>query len=148
MISLQNLDFSVAQEYSALVRAGQSGAIAMFVGRVRDFCNEGSHSDKAFLLQHYPGMTEKILEKIEAQANQRWSLLETRIIHRVGKLAIDDQIVFVGVSATHRRQAFDACEFMIDILKTEAPFWKKEGLTWLEPNWEDKGLAERWTHKK
>lgn len=143
MITIQENDFSVENEYNSLIKNGDSGAIAIFVGRVRDFPN----SKSGFLLQHYAGMTEKVLAHIESAAHSRWQLLETRIIHRVGQLAVNDQIVFVGVSSAHRKQAFAACEFMIDILKTEAPFWKKEGDAWVDAKTEDSKIAERWMTK-
>lgn len=141
MISIQEQDFSVAEEHKKLLQAGISGAVVFFVGHVRRFSDD---EYAEFFLQHYPGMTEKVLHKIEAEANKRWALTETRIIHRVGKLNVGDQIVFVGASGKHRSQTFDACEYMIDILKTEAPFWKKEGGHWVEARDSDSHLAERW----
>lgn len=141
MISVQEQDFSVAEEHKKLLQAGISGAVVFFVGHVRTF-SESKHVE--FFLQHYPGMTEKALHRIEAEANRRWQLTETRIIHRVGKLQVGQQIVFVGASSRHRDQAFDACEYMIDILKTEAPFWKKEGDHWVETKDSDNRAAEKW----
>lgn len=152
MISVQQQDFNVDKEYQALNQYGQSGAIVTFIGRVRDFAEAGRLSQNAltndkgntFLLEHYPGMTEAVLEKIEAQACQRWQLLRSRVIHRVGKLSVDDQIVFVGVSSAHRADAFDACRFIIDRLKTEAPFWKKEGEQWVDAKEVDQQAADKW----
>ncbi|MFT7558499.1 MAG: molybdopterin synthase catalytic subunit [Flavobacteriales bacterium] len=141
MISVQTEDFSLQDEYQRLLKASKSGAVVTFVGLVRDF---GQAADATFFLQHYPGMTESVLEKIELNAHKRWQLLDTRIIHRVGELPINEQIVFVGVSSAHRKDAFAACEFMIDILKTEAPFWKKEGKHWVDAKGSDKSRAERW----
>lgn len=141
MISVQENDFSVAHEHKKLLKAGTSGAVVFFVGHVREF---SSDPDAPFLLQHYPGMTEQALIKIEAEAHQRWQLTATCIIHRVGQLVVGDQIVFVGASSQHRGQAFDACEYMIDILKTQAPFWKKEGATWVEARDSDNSAADKW----
>lgn len=140
MIRIQHEDFDSHTEALNLRSTGKTGAVVTFIGLVRDFAQQ----DKAFFLQHYPGMTDKVLEKIEKQARERWPLLHTSIIHRVGELRIDDQIVFVGVSAAHRGDAFAACEFMIDILKTEAPFWKKEGGQWVEAKESDQATANRW----
>lgn len=140
MISVQEQDFSVAEEHKKLLHAGTTGAVVFFVGHVRTF----SETTTDFFLQHYPGMTEKALHKIEAEANKRWKLIATRIIHRVGKLQPGEQIVFVGASSAHREQAFDACEYMIDILKTEAPFWKKEGEHWVIARDSDNQAAEKW----
>lgn len=141
MISVQEQDFSIEEEHRQLLRAGVSGAVVFFVGHVRKFSDD-THAE--FFLQHYPGMTEKALQKIEAVANKRWQLTETRIIHRVGKLNIGDQIVFVGASSKHRTNAFNACEYMIDILKTQAPFWKKEADHWVEARNSDDKAAEKW----
>ena len=143
MISVQTRDFCLQEEYEKLICTKITGAIVTFVGRVRDF----STDYKSFYLQHYPGMTESTLHKIEAQANTRWDLINTNIIHRVGDLSIDDQIVFVGVSAAHRKPAFEACEYMIDILKTQAPFWKREGDHWVEAKTSDQESANFWLKK-
>lgn len=140
MISVQHKDFDQNEEYEQLVCAGASGAIVTFVGRVRDFAN----NNKSFELQHYPGMTENVLEAIEQEATKRWSLLSSKIIHRVGKLKINDQIVFIGTSSAHRRDAFAACEYMIDILKTQAPFWKKQGGDWVAAQHSDQEAAQSW----
>lgn len=140
MISVQENDFDTNAEYQELRKGNSVGAIVTFVGQVREFSSEHS----SFLLQHYPGMTEKVLEKIEQEANERWPLIASRIIHRVGNLNVEDQIVFVGVSAQHRKDAFAACEYMIDILKTQAPFWKKEGDNWVEANSADDEAAKQW----
>lgn len=142
MIRIQSEDFHLQSEYEALQAQGISGAIVTFVGSVRDFC--GSETKGSFRLDHYPGMTEKVLQKIENEAHQRWELLSTTIIHRVGKLDSGDQIVFVGVSSKHRKNAFAACEYMMDILKTEAPFWKKEGDTWVDAKESDSEAANKW----
>ena len=134
-ISIQKKDFDLASELAAL-RSGSSkaGALVSFVGLVRDFSSDGKIEN--IFLEHYPGMTEKALHKIIHEATVRWSLLGVRVIHRVGTLLPNDQIVLVATAALHRGEAFAACEFIIDYLKTAAPFWKKEqtgqGARWLE----------------
>jgi molybdopterin synthase catalytic subunit len=147
MISVQNEDFSVDAQYRALIADNVSdGAVVTFVGMVRDF-NDGSDVEGLFL-EHYPGMTEKCLEDIVEQAKQRWSLGRVRVIHRVGQLALGDQIVFVGVTGRHRGESFEACEFIMDYLKTQAPFWKKETTTsgerWVEAKQTDQQKADKW----
>lgn len=125
-VSVQVEDFSVDQEYQGLSEGTSSGAVVTFIGKVRDM-NLGDNV-VGLHLEHYPGMTEKSLVEICNQAETRWPLLGVRVIHRVGDLDIGDQIVFVGVSSAHRGAAFDACEFIMDYLKTQAPFWKKNAL--------------------
>ncbi|XAW90189.1 molybdopterin synthase catalytic subunit MoaE [Vibrio sp. CDRSL-10 TSBA] len=145
-VSVQNDDFSVAQEYAALAEGTQAGAVVTFVGKVRDM-NLGDNVT-GLHLEHYPGMTEKALLNICDEAQSRWPLLQLRVIHRVGDLDIGDQIVFVGVSSAHRGAAFEACEFVMDYLKTKAPFWKKERTTdstrWVESRDSDSKAAQRW----
>ncbi|NOI30828.1 molybdopterin synthase catalytic subunit MoaE [Vibrio coralliilyticus] len=145
-VSVQFEDFSVGAEYEALAQGTASGAVVTFVGKVRDM-NLGDNVT-GLSLEHYPGMTEKALGEICQQAGQRWPLLDVRVIHRVGDLDIGDQIVFVGVSSAHRGAAFEACEFIMDYLKTKAPFWKKERTTeetrWVESRESDAKAAERW----
>ena len=123
-----------------------SGAVASFVGLVRA-SNDG-HSIRGMTLEHYPGMTEKALEEICAQARIRWKLLETLVIHRVGALQPGERIVLVGVSSAHRGEAFAACEFIMDYLKTRAPFWKREdtpeGARWVDARASDDTAAGRW----
>ena len=137
MIRVQTDDFNPGVELERLrsVNHGQAGAMVSFTGLVREL-NEGT-SITQLTLEHYPGMTEKALLKIEAQSHQRWELTATLIIHRVGPLQPNDNIVLVVAASQHRQQAFQACEFIIDTLKTTAPFWKKETLTdsdrWLTP---------------
>lgn len=138
MISIQSDDFDQGVEYAALASGKDTGAVVSFVGRVRDF------GDGSLYLDHYPGMTKKVLEKIIAQAHARWQLHKVRIIHRFGELAVEDQIVFVGISASHRKDAFAACEFIMDFLKTEAPFWKKERDLWVDAKDSDTDAALRW----
>ncbi|PSW21082.1 molybdopterin synthase catalytic subunit MoaE [Photobacterium sanctipauli] len=148
MISVQFEDFSVADEYEQLAQGTDAGAVVTFVGKVRDF-NQGD-AVTGLSLEHYPGMTEKSLAEIVEQATARWPLLKTRVIHRVGDLALGDQIVFVGVTSAHRGAAFEACEFIMDYLKTRAPFWKKEQTPeesrWVDARETDTSAADRW-HK-
>ncbi|RSD31902.1 molybdopterin synthase catalytic subunit MoaE [Vibrio pectenicida] len=145
-VSVQYEDFSVGNEYQNLTEDSFTGAIVTFVGKVRDM-NLGENVT-GLSLEHYPGMTEKALMKICDQAERRWSLSGIRVIHRIGDLEVGDQIVFVGVSSAHRGAAFEACEFIMDYLKTKAPFWKKErtdGATrWVESRNSDKLAAQRW----
>lgn len=137
MISVQTADFDPGAELERLrsALAGRAGAMVSFTGLVRDL-NAGETVGQ-LTLEHYPGMTEKALAAIEAEAVERWELVDSLIIHRVGPLSPSDRIVFVAAAAAHRKAAFRACEFMIDTLKTEAPFWKKEatasGTRWLSP---------------
>jgi molybdopterin synthase catalytic subunit len=142
MISVQFEDFDFSQEYQQLrERSLQSGALVMFVGLVRDFSENTEVS--SMTLEHYPGMTENVLANIAKQAEQRWPLDGIRIIHRVGELHATDQIVLVGVSSAHRIAAYEASQFIMDILKTQAPFWKKESTK------SEQGKAsERWVDAK
>ena len=148
-ISIQTEDFDLAAELAAL-QAGRAsvGALVSFVGLVRDF--SGAEKIENIFLEHYPGMCEKALEKIVAEANTRWQLLGVRLIHRVGKLLPHDQIVLVATASAHRGDAFAACEFIIDYLKTAAPFWKREqtpqGTEWLGTKDSDVQRMARW-HK-
>ncbi len=136
MIRVQTEDFDAGAELERLRSSnkGQAGAVVSFTGLVRDL-NAGD-TVMQMTLEHYPGMTEKALANIEQAANERWELTATVIIHRVGPLSPNDNIVFVAAASRHRKQAFRACEFMIDTLKTKAPFWKKETLSdrtrWVE----------------
>lgn len=122
------------------------GAVVGFVGYVRDF-NDGQEV-AGMLLEHYPGMTEKALGKIADEANARWPLLAVDVLHRVGQLEPGEPIVFVGVSSAHRQAAFDACNFIMDYLKTRAPFWKKEdtpeGPRWVDARDSDEQASSRW----
>ncbi len=135
----------------AALRRGRSaiGAVATFIGVVRDV-NEGS-AVAGMTLEHYPGMTEKAIEEIVSQAQARWNVLDTLVIHRVGRLNPADQIVLVVVASAHRGDAFAACEFIMDYLKTRAPFWKKEetggGARWVEARESDDIAAGRWRLK-
>ena len=146
-IAVQTEDFSLADEYQALREDNVSdGAVVTFTGCVRDF-NDGSDV-KGLFLEHYPGMTEKSLFDISIEAKVRWPLNRIRIIHRVGQLNLSDQIVFVGVTSAHREAAFAGCEFIMDFLKTRAPFWKKEttpsGDKWIEAKQSDEQRADKW----
>lgn len=149
MIFVQQHDFDVADEYRKLATDNQDGAVVTFVGKVRDF-NEGL-GVQGLSLEHYPGMTEKVLEGIETQAREHWPLNKVTIIHRVGDLALGEQIVFIGVTSPHRKAAFGACEFLIDFLKTKAPFWKKElttqGTKWLDAKASDDIVSKQWSKK-
>ena len=146
-IAVQLEDFDTGREIAA-VRAGNPkvGAVASFVGVVRDV-NDGA-GVATMTLEHYPGMTEKALEGIVEQAAARWEVLDCTVIHRHGRLAPTDQIVFVAVASSHRGDAFAACQFIMDYLKTEAPFWKKEetpgGERWVEAKASDDTAAGRW----
>ena len=147
LVLIQQQDFSVSEHYQAMVDHNTSaGAVVFFVGRVRDI-NEHQQVTGLFL-EHYPGMTEKTLHEIIHTARQRWPLEQVRIIHRVGALKVSDQIVFVGVSSAHRQAAFQACEYLMDFLKTKAPFWKKEtgkdGDQWLDARSSDDDAMNRW----
>ncbi|MFZ6844818.1 molybdopterin synthase catalytic subunit MoaE [Undibacterium sp. RuTC16W] len=146
-VFVQTEDFDVSTEL-AKMRAGKPaiGAVVSFVGLVRDL-NDGLDV-QAMELEHYPGMTEKSLDDIVQQAGQRWQLLDTLVIHRVGVLQPLDQIVLVAVASAHRGQAFAACEFIMDYLKTQAPFWKKEqtsqGARWVDAREADDHALNKW----
>lgn len=147
MIRVQTAVFDGGAELNALHAANQGvGAVAGFVGYVRDF-NDGADVAGMFL-EHYPGMTERALEKIVDEARERWPVLNVCVIHRVGELAPGDPIVFVGVASAHRDAAFDACRFIMDYLKTRAPFWKREltpgGDRWVDEREGDHAAAARW----
>jgi molybdopterin synthase catalytic subunit len=146
-VRVQTQDFDVGFEIKQLrVARPDVGAVVSFVGQVRDL-NDGNTIAR-LTLEHYPGMTEKSLEAIVSQAKSRWDIMDATIIHRVGTLQPLDQIVLVAVSSAHRNEAFSACEFMMDYLKTEAPFWKKEataeGEQWLEAKETDETARKRW----
>ncbi|MGB3724377.1 MAG: molybdopterin synthase catalytic subunit MoaE [Glaciecola sp.] len=147
MISIQSNDFDHSTEYEALrARASSDGAIVTFTGLVRDFNPNGLVAN--LVIEHYPEMTQKSLEDICQQARERWQLGHIRLIHRVGNINAQEQIVFVGVTSRHRKSAFEACEFIMDYLKTNAPFWKQEGtrsgLQWVKAKTSDKQAASRW----
>ncbi|HAQ27623.1 molybdopterin synthase catalytic subunit MoaE [Stutzerimonas nitrititolerans] len=146
-VRVQQAPFDPGAELNALHAANLGiGAVAGFVGYVRDF-NDGRDVAGMFL-EHAPGMTEKALGKIADEAVQRWPLLKVEILHRVGPLEPGEPIVFVGAASAHREAAFDACRFVMDYLKTRAPFWKKEttpdGPRWVEGRESDQSAADRW----
>ena len=146
-VRIQEHDFDVSHEIASL-RAGDErvGAVASFVGVVRDL-NDGSQVS-TLMLEHYPGMTEKALAQIVDEAKQRWDIYEALVIHRVGTLSPSDQIVLVAITSAHRGESFAACQFIMDYLKTRAPFWKKErtpdGERWVEARATDEDAAARW----
>jgi molybdopterin synthase catalytic subunit len=146
-VRVQEADFDVGAEIAAL-RHGDArvGAVAVFVGTVRDV-NEGG-AVATMTLEHYPGMTEKSLQAIVDEAKRRFDVYRIRVVHRVGELTPTDQIVLVAVTSAHRGEAFDACHFVMDYLKTRAPFWKKErtaqGTRWVEARASDDDAARRW----
>ena len=147
MIRVQSADFDVGLELKKLTEGNhQIGAVATFVGLVRDIADKDTIS--AMVLEHYPGMTEKQLADIENEANQRWDLNSSLIIHRYGRLEPGDNIVLVACASAHRESAFDACHFLIDWLKTKAPFWKleetSEGGRWVEAKTKDDIATARW----
>ncbi len=147
-VRVQIEDFDIGAEITALRKDRTDiGAIATFTGLVRDM-SEGKDVSQ-MTLEHYPGMTEKALEKIETEANQRWSLQATEIIHRYGPLSAGDQIVLVATASPRRQAAFEAAQFLMDYLKTRAPFWKKEsgeaGGKWVDAREGDDDAAARWT---
>lgn len=146
-ITVQTQDFDVGREYAELIAGNTSaGAVVFFVGRVRDMNHARDVSGMS--LEHYPGMTENVLQQILNEAKKRWELIAARIVHRVGELHVGDQIVFVGVTSAHREHAFQSAEFLMDFLKTQAPFWKKEvtsqGVVWVEENVKDVVAIRRW----
>jgi molybdopterin synthase catalytic subunit len=146
-IRVHEADFDVGREIAAL-RAGNAGigAVASFIGVCRDL-NDGDRVAE-LVLEHYPGMTEKALAKIADEARGRWDLIDILIVHRVGRMLPTDQIVLVVVTSAHRGEAFAACEFLMDYLKTQAPFWKKEqtpeGSRWVDARATDDAAAQRW----
>jgi molybdopterin synthase catalytic subunit len=150
-VRIQTADFDAGAEIARL-RAGNPavGAVASFVGVVRDR-NDGD-AVATLTLEHYPGMTEKAIEAIAAEARSRWDIIDVTVVHRVGELKPLDQIVLVVVAGGHRGDAFAACEFIMDYLKTRAPFWKKEqtpeGPRWVDARASDDAAADRWVQPK
>ena len=145
-VSVQEKNFDHTEEYQHLYNdSPHIGAIVTFCGLVREF-DHGK--GEGLRLEHFPGMTEKTLLDIIEQAKQRWPILNARIVHRVGKLTLSEQIVFVGVNSPHRKAAFHACEFIMDFLKTQAPFWKKaissEKEYWIEAKQSDQLAKQKW----
>ncbi|MDO6443509.1 molybdenum cofactor biosynthesis protein MoaE [Marinobacter sp. 2_MG-2023] len=147
MISIQTADFDSGEEHKALRASGAgTGAIATFTGLVRD--SGDTQGVSGLFLEHYPGMTEQVISGLIEEASRRWDVRKVRVIHRVGRLLLQDQIVFVGVCSSHRGDAFAACEFIMDALKTSAPFWKKElsesGEHWVEQKASDVARGKAW----
>jgi len=134
-VAVQREDFDAGAEIRALTSNPKVGAVASFVGVVREV---------GMTLEHYPGMTEKALRGIVDDARGRWNINDCTVIHRYGDLRPTDQIVLVAVASAHRGEAFQACEFIMDYLKTQAPFWKKEAAGWVEARAADDQAAERW----
>ncbi len=141
-VSIQREDFDLGAEVRAISRHPKTGAVASFVGLVRDV---------RMTLEHYAGMTESAIRRIVEEARARWQVMDCTVIHRYGELAPNEQIVLVAVASAHRGDAFAACEFIMDYLKTQAPFWKKEhhagGAAWVEARADDERAAERWKDK-
>ena len=146
-VSIQSADFDLGAEVAAL-RAGDGGvgAVCSFIGTVRDRSDGSAVS--AMELEHYPGMTEKAIDAMIDEAHRRFDIRAARVIHRVGPLAVNEQIVLVAVSSAHRGESFQACEFLMDYLKTQAPFWKKEttpeGARWVDARVSDDAALARW----
>jgi len=153
MLTVQTQDFDVAELYRQLrSEAHDAGAIATFSGLVREFYEPSTAGAepavRTLVLEHYPGMTEKALADIVDQACGRWNVLAWRVVHRIGELNAGEQIVYVGIASTHRGDAFAAAEFIMDYLKTRAPFWKKQhtehGAQWIESRSTDEAARARW----
>ena len=151
-VRIQTEDFDVGRELASLRSADlRVGAVCSFVGTVRDtLALTGLAGDQihSMELEHYPGMTEKAIEAMIDEAHQRFDFFDARVIHRIGRLVPADQIVFVAVTSAHRGQSFQACEFLMDYLKTQAPFWKKEqtpqGAQWVDARISDDAALARW----
>lgn len=155
MIRVQREDFDVGAELAALTEGNPKvGGLTSFVGLVRDINAKGAgdRTVSAMTLEHYPGMTEKMLARIEAEAHERWPLEASLIIHRYGRLEPGDRIVLVATASAHRQAAFESCHFLIDWLKTKAPFWKLEdtgdGSQWVDARDSDDQAAARWAKTK
>ena len=146
-IKIQNEDFDVSEE-TKFLQQNNTGAIVNFVGVVRGYDEKNNRIIHSMKLEHYPGMTESEIEKIICESYKRWELTSISVIHRVGNLKPSDQIVFVGVSSKHRQNAFDGCNFIMDWLKTKAPFWKVEEnnneRNWVRFNVSDNQALKKW----
>ena len=146
-VKIQNEDFDVSEE-TRFLQQSNTGAIVNFVGIVRGYDEKNNRTIDSMKLEHYPGMTESEIEKIIFESYKRWELTGITVIHRVGNLKPSDQIVFVGVSSKHRQNAFDGCNFIMDWLKTKAPFWKVEennnGRNWVSFNASDNQALKKW----
>jgi len=151
-VSIQTEDFDLSEEIEALRQEDlRVGAVCSFVGTVRDtraLTGQAADEVQAMELEHYPGMTEKSIEAMIADAHQRFDFYAARVVHRVGRLLPSDQIVMVAVTSAHRGESFKACEFLMDYLKTQAPFWKKEqtpqGAHWVDARVSDDAALARW----
>jgi len=148
-VRIDTADFDLGREVAALRGADpQVGAVASFVGTVRDRSGQGPADTTRMELEHYPGMTEKAIEEMMEEAHRRFDIFGTRVIHRIGLLQPPDQIVLVAVTSAHRGESFKACEFLMDYLKTQAPFWKKEytaaGAQWVDARVTDDAALARW----
>lgn len=150
-VRIQTQDFDVSTELTKLrANNGCVGAVCSFIGTVREWSKQDAHAPavQGMTLEHYPGMTEKAIEAMVVQAKSRFDMFDALVIHRVGELALMDQIVLVAVTSTHRHQSFQACEFLMDYLKTQAPFWKKEhtgaGASWVDAREADDAALARW----
>ena len=146
-IKIQNEDFDVSKE-TQKIHDNESGAIVIFIGFVREHTDYNDEQIISMTLEHYPGMTESEIDKIVQKSIKKWELTGITVIHRVGKLFVSDQIVFVGVASKHRQNAFDACNFIMDWLKTKAPFWKieesKSERKWVEYRQSDEDAIYKW----
>jgi molybdopterin synthase catalytic subunit len=147
MIRIQREDFDVGRELAALTNGrAEIGGLASFVGLVRD--RAGDQAIRSMTLEHYPAMTERELRRIEAEARSRWPIVASLIVHRFGRLLPGDRIVLVATASAHRQAAFESCMFLMDWLKTKAPFWKLEetdaGAEWVAAKASDDASAERW----
>ena len=146
-IKIQNEDFDVSKE-TQKIHDNESGAIVNFIGLVRDHTEHNDEQIISMTLEHYPGMTESEIDKIVQKSIKKWDLTGITVIHRVGKLFVSDQIIFVGVASKHRQNAFDACNFIMDWLKTKAPFWKieesKSERKWVEYRQSDEDAIYKW----
>ncbi|MGF1629972.1 MAG: molybdenum cofactor biosynthesis protein MoaE [Kiloniellaceae bacterium] len=150
MVRVQKEDFDVGRELAKLAEGNHAiGGLAVFVGLVRDMA--GGSGISAMTLEHYPAMTEKMLAEIEAEAKERWPLEASLVIHRYGRLEPGDRIVMVAAASAHRQAAFEACAFLMDWLKTKAPFWKleetDEGAQWVDARDSDDAAAARWVKR-
>ena len=150
MVKIQQEGFDINSEVKKIKRSDENGvgALVTFVGYVRDFKEDKSDTLTSMEIEFYPGMTEKALLEIEDKARMAWDIFDVNIIHRFGKLNLNDQIVLVAVTSAHRTEAFRACEFIIDFLKTDAPFWKKEigvkSESWVDANIKDYKKINKW----
>jgi molybdopterin synthase catalytic subunit len=148
-VRIQTEDFDLAKEVAALrSTSAQIGAVVTFLGLVRDVHGIDGNTVLSMELEHYPGMTEKVLQELEEEVRKRWAVMDMVIIHRVGKLKPADQIVLVAVCTQHRHDAFEACAYAMDMLKTRAPFWKKEatgqGSHWVQAKDSDDAASAKW----